>query len=70
MGGRRAGNPGQFPYSHDMKLADAVALARPTSFFRGTIHIIRGKTTKTYNYNDDKSKAILLHPKDIVELVK
>lgn len=70
IGGRRAGNPGQFPYSRDMKLADAVALARPSQFFRGVVHIIRGKQTFTYNYNDEKSKAVRLYPKDIVELVK
>ena len=68
--GKRAGNSGQFKYIRDMKLADAVALAKPTKFFRGTVRIIRGDKTWNYNINDAKSKAIRLLPKDIIELVK
>ena len=53
-----------------MTLADAVAWARPSQFFRGVVRVTRGDEIKEYNYNDEKNKKVVILPTDIVELVK
>lgn len=53
-----------------MRLVDVVALGRPGADFTGTVQLIRGKQTLTYDFKREAAKRIRVLPKDIIELAK